>query len=294
VTIRRQGLAAWLLALPFLAVFTVFMIVPVVGSLAMSFTDLTARDVRSPFAVDLVGLDQYAALFADERFRQSLWNTAYFVGVGIPITIVVGLALAVALDAGLRRLRGVFRIGMFAPVVTSIVAVAIVWRFMLQSDGLVNSLLAAVGIAGPLWLSDPAWAMPSIIAMTVWRNAGLTMIIFLAGLQAIPPELREAAAVDGAGDWTRFRRITLPLLRPTTLLAVVLLTVAYLQMFEEPFVMTGGGPLGTTTSVSLFVYERFGFGNYASGAAGAYVLFVATGAIAAVWFRMLRPLGGET
>lgn len=285
---KRQGLVAWVLALPFLAVFAVFMILPLVGSLAMSFTDLSSRDVRNPFAVNLVGFDQYTALFADERFVQSLLNTAYFVGAGIPITILVGLALALAVDAGIARLRGVFRIGFFAPVVTSIVAVAIVWRFMLQSDGVVNSMLAVIGVDGPQWLSDPAWAMPSIILMTVWRNAGLIMIIFLAGLQSIPPELREAASVDGAGAWTRLRRITLPLLRPTLLLGAVLLTVNYLQMFEEPFVMTGGGPLGATTSVSLYVYEQFGFGNYASGAAGAYVLFTATAAIAAVWFRMLR------
>lgn len=285
---QRQGLVAWALALPFLAIFAVFMILPLVGSLAMSFTDLTSRDVRNPFAVNLVGFDQYAALFADERFVQSLLNTAYFVGVGIPITIVVGLALALAVDAGIARMRAVFRIGFFAPVVTSIVAVAIVWRFMLQSDGIVNSMLSVVGIDGPQWLTDPAWAMPSIILMTVWRNAGLIMIICLSGLQAIPPELREAAAVDGAGPWTRLRRITLPLLRPTILLGAVLLTVGYLQLFEEPFVMTGGGPLGATTSVSLYIYEQFGFGDYASGAAAAYVLVVATAAIAAVWFRMLR------
>ncbi|WP_404430472.1 sugar ABC transporter permease [Microbacterium lacus] len=285
---QRQGLVAWALALPFLAVFAVFMILPLVGSLAMSFTDMSSRDVRSPFAVNFVGLDQYAALFADERFVQSLLNTAYFVGVGIPITIVVGLALALTVDAGISRVRAVFRIGFFAPVVTSIVAVAIVWRFMLQSDGIVNSMLAVVGIDGPQWLTDPAWAMPSIIIMTVWRNAGLIMIICLAGLQAIPPELREAASVDGAGPWTRLRRITLPLLRPTILLGAVLLTVGYLQLFEEPFVMTGGGPLGATTSVSLYVYEQFGFGDYASGAAAAYVLVVATAAIAAVWFRTLR------
>lgn len=286
---RRQGLVAWLLILPFLAAFAVFMIFPLLGSFAMSFTDLTSRDAATPFAVDLVGFEQYAALFADERFRQAMLNTAYFVGVGIPITLAVGLGLAVAVDAGIHRLQSVWRIGFFAPVVTSIVAVAIVWRFMLQSDGLVNSFLASIGIDGPQWLSDPLWAMPSIIAMTVWRNAGLAMIIFLAGLQAIPRELREAAAVDGANGWTRFRRITLPLLRPTVLLGAVLLAVTYIQMFEEPFVMTGGGPLGTTTSVSLYVYERFGLGDYASAAAGSYVLFIATAAIAAVWFRMLRP-----
>jgi multiple sugar transport system permease protein len=158
----------------------------------------------------------------------------------------------------------------------------------------VNSFLASIGIDGPQWLSDPLWAMPSIIAMTVWRNAGLAMIIFLAGLQAIPRELREAAAVDGANGWIRFRRITLPLLRPTVLLGAVLLAVTYIQMFEEPFVMTGGGPLGATTSVSLYVYERFGLGDYASAAAGSYVLFIATAAIAAVWFRMLRPRVGES
>ena len=287
-TRRTQGWTAWLLALPFVAVFGVFMLLPIAGSLLMSFTDMTVRDVRDPFAVDFVGVDQFAALFANELFVQSLGNTAYFVLAGIPLTMALGLSLAIALDAGIERLRTVFRVGFFAPVVTSIVAIAIVWRFILQPDGLLNTALAFVGIEGPNWLADPVWAMPAIILMTAWRNLGLLMIIFLAGLQAVPPELHEAAAVDGAGAWTRFRRITLPTLRPTLLLGAVLLSVNYLQFFEEPFVMTGGGPLGSTTSVSLFVYNQFGFGNYAFGAAGAYVLFVLIAAAAAVWFRLLR------
>lgn len=286
---HRHGRVAWLLALPFLAVFAVFVAGPLVGALAMSFTDFSARDVRSPFAVDLVGLDQYAALFDEDAFVQSLGNTAYFVVVGIPLTLAVGLALALAVDAGIARLQPTFRVGFFAPAVTSIVAIAVVWRWMLQDDGILDAMLAAIGLEGPDWLGDPAWAMPSLILMTVWRNAGLVMVVLLAGLQSIPSEVREAAAVDGARAWTRLVRITLPLLRPTVLLAAVLLTVAYLQLFEEPYVMTGGGPLGVTTSVGLYVYERFGFGDYASGAAAGFVLFGVVAVVASVWFRMLRP-----
>ncbi|WP_249354152.1 sugar ABC transporter permease [Microbacterium sp. 2FI] len=285
---RTQGWAAWLLALPFVVVFAAFMLLPIAGSLAMSFTDMTVRDVGTPFAVNLIGFDQYAALFADPLFVQSLGNTAAFVLVCIPITMAIALAMAVALDAGIERLRTVFRVGFFAPVVTAVVAIAIVWRFILQPDGLLNAALAVVGIEGPDWLSDPAWALPAMILMTVWRNFGLLVIIFLAGLQAVPPELHEAAAVDGAGAGARFRRITLPILTPTLLLGGVLLSVSYLQFFEEPFVMTGGGPLGSTTSVSLFVYNQFGFGDYAFGAAGAYVLFVIIAAVSAAWFRLLR------
>ncbi|MGN7949384.1 carbohydrate ABC transporter permease [Microbacterium sp. 22215] len=279
---------AYLFALPFIASFALFMLYPLLSSFVMSFTDFTSRDIGDPFAVDFVGLGQYVELFQNPQFTRSMWNTAYFVGIGIPLTMIVALALAVALNNGITRFRTAFRVGFYAPVVTSIVAVAVVWRFILQPDGLLNILLAGVGIEGPNWLNDPIWAMPSLIMMAVWRNMGTLMIIFLAGLQNIPQDVLEAAEVDGAGAWQRFARITLPMLRPTLLLGAILLSVGFLQFFEEPFVMTKGGPLSSTLSISYFTFNQFGFGNYGTASAASYVLFIAIALLSLFQFRFFR------
>ena len=286
---RRHTLAAWTFALPFMVLFVVFMAGPVLASLAISFTDLTSRDLRNPLAVDLVGLENYGKLLSDERFLRSAFNTLYFVVVGIPLTMGLALAVAVALNSGIDRLRTFFRVGFYTPVVTSIVAVAVVWRFLLQPDsGLLNTVLGWVGIDGPNWLQSTTWAMPSLIVMAAWRNLGTLMVIFLAGLQTIPRDLHEQAMVDGAGAWRRFRSITLPLLRPTLLFGAVLTGVGYLQFFEEPFVMTKGGPLDHTLSTAFFTYNQFGFGNYSYAAAASYLLFLAIVVLTMAQFRLLR------
>lgn len=287
-TRRRTALVAWAFALPFVASFAIFMLFPVIASLFMSFTDFRNSDIRDPFNVNAVGLDQFSALVGNPQFVRSLLNTAYFVGVGIPLTMAVALLLALALNSGINRFRTVFRVGFYAPVVTSIVAVAVVWRFILQPDGLLNTMLAGVGITGPDWLNDPAWSMPSLIMLAVWRNMGTLMVIFLAGLQGIPGDVLEAAQVDGAGAWKRFVSVTLPLLRPTLLLGAVLLSVGFLQFFEEPFVMTKGGPLDSTLSISYFIYNQFGFGNYGLASAASYVLFVIIAAVSVLQFRLFR------
>jgi multiple sugar transport system permease protein len=287
---HRQTLAAWGFALPFVALFAVFMVGPVLASLGMSFTDLRSADIRNPFAVDLVGLDNYVALLSDELFLKVAFNTAYFVLLGVPLTLTLGLAAAVGLNSGIRRFRTAFRVGYYLPHVTSIVAVAIVWRFLLEKDtGLVNSALSLVGVDGPAWLESTTWAMPSLIVMASWRNLGFVMVIFLAGLQAIPSDLYEAAKMDGAGAWRRFRHVTLPMLRPTMLFAAVITGIGYLQFFEEPFVMTRGGPLDSTRSVSFYIFDQFGFGNYGYASAMAYVLFLAIVALTVLQFRLLRP-----
>lgn len=285
---RRQAIVAWMFALPFVAVFGVFMLLPLISSFLMSFTDFRSSDMQTPTQVDFVAFGQYVHLFEDPAFRRALLNTGYFVLLGIPLTMVVALALAVALNNGITRLRTVFRLGFYTPVVTSIVAVAVVWRYVLQSDGLVNTLLGHLGIHGPDWLHSTTWAMPSLILMAAWRNMGTLMIIFLAGLQNVPQELHEAAAIDGAGPMRRFVSVTLPLLRPTLLLGAVMLSVGYLQFFEEPFVMTQGGPLNSTLSATYYTFKQFGFGNYGQASAASYVLFVAVALLSLVQFRSLR------
>jgi multiple sugar transport system permease protein len=285
----REGWAAWILALPFCLLFLVFTLWPVAQSLFMSFTDTKAKDLRTPFSVDIIGIDNYTRAFSDETFLHAIRNTAYFVLVGVPLTMTLALAAAVALDRGITKFRSLFRLGFYTPVVTSIVAVAVVWQFLLQQDfGLINTALGWVGIDGPNWLGDDSWSMPGLIMMAAWRNFGTGMIIFLAGLQAVPWMLHEAAAIDGANAWQRFLHVTLPLLRPVILFVSVTTIIGYLQFFEEPFVMTNGGPLDSTISMSLYTYKQFGFGNYGYAAALGYVIFVAVAAITALQFRALR------
>ncbi|MFF0160602.1 carbohydrate ABC transporter permease [Streptomyces sp. NPDC005263] len=285
---RRRTLIAWAFCSPFVVLFAAFGLWPVLSSLSMSVSDITSRDVRTPFNVNFVGFDNYATLFADPTFVRAGLNTLYFVAVGIPLTMVIALAVAVALNSGIQRAKGFFRVAYFAPVVTSIVAVAVVWRYLYKPDGVVNSVLSAVGISGPDWLNDPDWSMPALIIMAVWRTFGIPMVIFLAGLQSVPAELHEAARIDGASRWRAFRSVTLPLLRPATLVVAVLLSISYLQFFEEPFVMTSGGPLDSTTSISYYAYQQFGFGNYGVASAASYVLVAAIALLSVVQFRIFR------
>lgn len=284
---RHQAIAAWSLALPFVALFVVFTIWPVISSMLMSFTDLRSADLQTPFAVNLVGFDNYIQLFSDPLFYTVALNTAAYVIFGVPLTVVLALVVALGLN-NIKRLRGFFRVGYYLPVVTSIVAVAVVWRFLLQDNGLVNRLLGLVGINGPDWLNSTTWALPALILMAAWRSLGTLMIIFLAGLQTVPKELYEAAEVDGAGRWSRFWHITLPGMRPTLLFGTVITSVGFLQFFEEPFVMTQGGPLDSTRSVAFYIFDQFGFGNYSYAAAASYVLFIVIVALTAVQFRLFR------
>jgi multiple sugar transport system permease protein len=278
---------AWGFATPFVVLFLVFLAGPIVASLAMSFTDFTTRDLQTPFNVNLVGFENYVSLFQDPRFLRSLLNTFIFVFVGVPLTMGIALLVALALNTGIQRFRTVYRVGFYAPVVTSIVAIAVVWRFILQPDGLLNGFLSLFGIQGPNWLQDPAWALPSLIFMAVWRNLGTLMVIFLAGLQGVPHEHHEAAMVDGANVFQRFTNITIPALRPTLLFAAVITGIGYLQFFEEPYVMTQGGPLDATLSSAMYTYDQFGFGNYAVASASSYVLFLAIVVLSLIQFRLL-------
>jgi multiple sugar transport system permease protein len=203
---RRANIAGWGMSAPFTAILVVFLLLPILASLALSFTSFSIGNIQDWTSAQFVGLDNYTKLFGDDTFVRSLRNTAYFVLVGMPCTIVIGLLLAVALNQGIGRLRALFRVGFYLPVVTSIVAIAVVWRYMLDPDvGIINAALAQVGITGPDWLGNPNTTMPSIIALGVWRNIGNAMVIFLAALQTVDPQLYEAARVDGAKGRQLFR-----------------------------------------------------------------------------------------
>ncbi|WP_210571597.1 carbohydrate ABC transporter permease [Streptomyces sp. GESEQ-4] len=284
----RRTAVAWLFLAPFTVVFLLYTAIPTVAALGFSLTDLRGTDLRHPFAVDFTGLENYLRLFRDQSFLRDLVNTAVFVAVGVPLTMGTGFALALALNSGIRRLRGMFRTVFFAPVVTNVVAVALIWQYAFNDGGTVNKVLGAVGFAGPNWLDDPNLAMPVVILLGIWRNFGIAMVLFLAGLQAIPRDVYEAAALDGAGRWRQLRHITLPLLLPTILLVSVLLTVFFLQVFDEPYLLTDGGPLGSTESVALYTYHQFGAGELGMSSAASFVMLVLVAVVSLVQFRLLR------
>jgi len=279
--------AAWILALPFTLLFLVFTLGPVLASLGMSFTDMRRADIRTPLAVQFVGLDNFAKLIQDPLFLKVTFNTLLYLLLGVPLTLALALGVAVLLNK-LNRLKGFFRVGYYLPVVTSIVAVSVVWKFLLRDrGGMFNTVLSWIGVDGPNWLDSTTLALPTLVVMAAWRNFGGMMIIFLAALQTIPKEMNEAAEVDGAVGWSLFRYITLPTLRPLLLFGAVITGISYLQFFEEAFVMTKGGPLDATRSVSYYTFDQFGFGNYAYAAAASYLLFLAIVALTYVQFRWL-------
>ncbi len=286
----RQDLIGWSFAAPFVILFGIFLALPILASFVLSFTSFGLRDLENPIGSTVVGVQNYVDLIADPKFWKSLGNTVYFVVVGVPLTLALGLVIANALSRGITRFRTAFRVGYYLPVITSIVAIAVVWRFLLNPDvGLINMLIQSVGINGPNWLADPTLAMPSIIAMAIWRNLGFAMVVFIAGMQAIPAVLYEAASIDGAGRWQSFRYVTLPMLRPAILFMLVITTIGYLQLFEEPFVMTDGGPLDATLSVTMYMYQQgFEFFHQGYASAIAYVLFVIVAIVAFLQFKFLR------
>ncbi|HMB42250.1 MAG TPA: sugar ABC transporter permease, partial [Luteimonas sp.] len=209
-------------------------------------------------------------------FWKALGNTLYFVVVGVPLSIAMSLGAALLLHSKLGWFKPFFRTAYFAPVVTTVVAVAVIWRYLFHTQyGLVNWGLAFLGVNPIDWLGDPHWAMPTIILFAVWKNFGYNMIIFLAGLQAIPEDLYEAARIDGASRWRQFQHVTLPMLGPTLVLVGILTLAGYFQLFAEPYVMTQGGPLQTTVSVLYLMYEQgFKWWNLGNASAVAFILFV--------------------
>ena len=287
--------AAWLFLAPALLVLGVFFLLPVIAALALSLTDYdlyTLADIRN---LRFVALGNYWALLQRPLFWSALGHTVYFVAVGVPLSMAASLGAALLLNSPLARAKPFFRTALFAPVVTTVVAVAVIWRYLFNTKyGMANFVLGHLGIHPIDWLGDPHWAMPTIIAFAVWKNFGYNMIIFLAGLQAIPPDLYEAARIDGASPWRQFRHITLPMLAPTMLMVAILTVSGYFQLFAEPYVMTEGGPLQSTTSVLYLMYdEGFKWWNLGSASAVAFLLFIIMFAVTALMLRFSRR-GGES
>lgn len=283
-----EGRAALLFLAPALALLIIFFFAPVIAGFALSLTDFDLYTIGDPHNLRFVAFRNYRDLLASGIFWQALGNTFYFSLIGGPLTVATSLGAALLVNAKLTRAKAFFRTVYFAPVVTTLVAVSIVFKYLYHPRfGVVNLALASIGIQGPDWLGNPKWAMFSIIMMAVWRGFGYSMIIFIAGLQNIPEELYEAARIDGAGAWRQFRHITLPMLGPTFLFVGIVTAIGYLQLFAEPYVMTAGGPLNKTISVVMLMYQQgFRWWRMGYAAAVAFVLFLITGVATVVQMKL--------
>ena len=268
--------AAVLFIAPALTIILLFFLIPAAASLLLSLTDFDIYALASVHNIRFVALRNYGELLRNPLFWKALFNTLYYTVVGGPLTLTVSLATALLVNAKAAKWKGLWRTVYFAPIVTSIVAVAVVWKYLYHPRfGLLNRGLSHLGIPAIDWLGDPHWAMPALILLSVWKNFGYNMIIFVAALQSIPEELYEAARIDGASAWRQFRHVTLPMLAPITALVSILTTAGYFQLFAEPYVMTQGGPLQSTTSVLYFMYEEgFKWWNLGFASAIAFILFV--------------------
>ena len=267
--------AAWLLMSPALGAIALFFAVPLIAALLLSLTDFDIYALADWRNTRMVGADNYLRLLRDPLFWRVMRNTLVFVVLGVPLTLLTALGGALLVNSRLARLRGFFRTVFFAPVVTTLVAVAVVWRYLYHPRyGMINQMLGLLGLPPIDWLGDPAWATVAITLLAVWRSFGYALVIYVVGLQAIPESLYEAAQLDGAGTFQTLRRITLPLLGPTTRFVSVLTVVSLFQIFAEPYVMTRGGPLYATTSITLLMYQQgFRWWNLGNAAAVAFVLF---------------------
>lgn len=289
---QREALTGWLFVSPALIGFGIFTIGAILYSLYLSFTDYDMFGTP-----EWVGLENYIKAFTnDEYFYQYFGNTFYFAIVLVPVVLVISLFLAILINKKVGRLTKAYRVALFLPSITSTVAVSMVWLWIFNPDmGILNNFLTAIGFHNPpMWLSDPEWSKPALIIMRVWQMSGYYMLLFLAGLQTIPETLYEAAEVDGASSWQRFTRITVPMLSNTTFVVVILLIIESFNMFESIFVMTEGGPLGSTSTIMYYIYEQ-GFMSYNMGYASAlaWIFFALILVFTLIQFRFRREQGGE-
>lgn len=263
------------------------------GLLLFTATPILASLGLTLFEWDLLtsprftALDNFRRLAQDATFLRALGNTLYFIAGYIPLVMVCALGVAIALNQKLRGLV-LFRTAFFIPVVSAWVAVALLWKWIFNPRlGLLNYLLGLIGIQGPAWLLDPNWAMPAVIITSVWKDIGFVMIMFLAGLQGIPQEFYEAAEMDGANGWQRLRHVTLPLLSPTAFFALIISLINSFQVFDQVWIMTGGGPAGATTVlVERIVRNAFDYSRMGYAAAMSWVLFLLVFSVTAVQLKL--------
>ena len=288
-----EARAGWAMASPALAAILLFFVLPAIASLFLSFTDFDIYALADIGNLRFVGFQNYERLLENPLFWKAMTNTLLFVAVGTPFIVALSLFAAMLVNSRWLTWRPVWRVALFAPYVTTLVATAVVWRYLLHTRyGLLNYLLSFFGVPPVDWLGSPTASLPAILLFVGWKTFGYNMIIFLAALQTVPRELDEAARIDGAGWFTRLRHVTLPAIAPTLLLVSVLTVAGMFQLFAEPYVMTQGGPAQSTVTILYFMYEEgFKWWNLGSGAAVAFLLFLCILAVTLVQFRLAKRSG---
>ncbi|MFD1888260.1 carbohydrate ABC transporter permease [Paenibacillus wenxiniae] len=277
----------YLFIAPTLIILFVFSFIPILVAIFISFTNMNLAGLADWSNVEFKGVDNFVQLFGDAVFRKSMFNTLIYVVVGVPLVVVVSMAIAILINQGTSWIFKTFRVIYYMPSITNIVAIAVIWGYLYNSQyGLINHMLEAVGISPVRWLQDPTIAKFSLIIMAVWKAIGLNMIIFLAALQGIPRTYYEAAQIDGASRWQQLTRITVPLLGFATFFVSITTLIGWIQFFEEPLVMTKGDPLNGTTSMALFIYQTgFQRSDFGYAAAGSIVLFAIIILVTIVQFK---------
>lgn len=290
---QSEARVGWGMSAPALTAIVIFFVIPALASLVLSFTDFDIYALADLSNLRFVGFQNYERLVENPLFWKAMGNTLWFVVLGVPFVVGLSLFAAMLVNSRWLKWRPVWRVALFAPYVTTLVATAVVWRYLLHTRyGLVNYLLSLFGIAPVDWLGDPHASLPAILIFVGWKTFGYNMIIFLAALQTVPRELEEAARIDGAGWWTRLRHVTLPAIAPTVLLVSVLTVAAMFQLFAEPYVMTQGGPAQSTVTILYFMYEEgFKWWNLGSGAAVAFLLFLCILAVTLVQLKLAKRGG---
>ena len=288
-----QDRAGWAFAGPVLLAILLIFALPTAGALLLSLTDFDIYALADLGNLRWVGLGNYAALGANPLFWQALGTTLLFAGLGVPATIGASLGAALLLNQPAVRWRSLWRVLLFAPCVASLVATAVVWRYVLGTRfGLLNRMLALVGIAPVDWLGNPHASVPALLLFLVWKLFGYNMVLFSAALAAVPRELADAARIDGAGAWARFRHVTLPAIAPVLLLSALLSVAGFLQLFSEPYVMTQGGPAQSTQTLLYYMFEEgFRWWNLGMASAVAVVVFLLTLAAAGAQLRLGKRRG---
>lgn len=282
--------APYLFIAPALLLLLLFSIIPIFVAFFISFTDMSLVGLADWSKINFVSFDNYQEIISDPVFLKSIQNTIFYVVLGVPLVIVISLGLALMINFGKNKLFSAFRMIFYTPAITNVVAVAVVFSYLYNpSFGFLNYLLSLVHLPAVPWLTDPTIAKISLIILGVWRAVGTNMLIFLAAIQGIPKELYEAASLDGASKKAQIFYITIPSLRFSTFFVTVTTLIGWLQFFEEPFVMTNGGPLDSTTSVALFIYRNgFQFSKFGYAAAGSFILFAVIILVTLFQFRMQK------
>jgi ABC-type sugar transport system permease subunit len=280
----RRRLAPYAFVFPFVALFVAFSVYPMLFTLQLSFTDW-----RGSGAAHWVGFGNYTYLLHNPAFWSSLGNSAAMWALIVPVQMVLALAVAVLLNTSKLRMRGFYRVAFIVPFVTPLVAVAQIWVVVFdQKYGAVNSVLNAVGLPDVGWLVTSQWAKPTLALLFLWKTTGFIVIILLSGLQSIDPAVYEASSIDGASRLRQLRSMTIPLVRRTLMFSVVLQTLAIFQMFAEPYVVTKGGPYGSTTTAGLYLYNHITRADLGTGAANSFLLVIVVMALSLAFVRLLR------